>query len=181
MKKNLIFKVVYCSIMAAMSFVCTFFEIPIFNVNVTLYGIPLVFVGVVCGPIYGLLTGYIAGVLEQLKWGLTIQSFLWIIAPIAWGALSGLMYLGLKKLFKDNKPYKKIIIYTISIIITSIIANIANTLALVLLGYTDPINNIMLFMAYAIPRLLSVPIHVIIYIPICYIVCEKFKKIKFIN
>ena len=80
MKKNLIFKVVYCSIMAAMSFVCTFFEIPIFNVNVTLYGIPLVFVGVVCGPIYGLLTGFIAGVLEQLKWGLTIQSFLWIIA-----------------------------------------------------------------------------------------------------
>ena len=91
------------------------------------------------------------------------------------------MYLRLKKLFKDNKPYKKIIIYTISIIITSIIANIANTLALVLLAYTYPINNIMLFMTYAIPRLLSVPIHVIIYIPICYIVCEKFKKIKFIN
>ena len=103
MKKNLIFKVVYCSIMAAMSFVCTFFEIPIFNVNVTLYGIPLVFVGVVCGPIYGLLTGFIAGVLEQLKWGLTIQSFLWIIAPIAWGALSGLMYLGLKKLFNKER------------------------------------------------------------------------------
>lgn len=177
MKKNLIFKIAYCSIMAAMSFVCTFFEIPLFSVNVTLYGIPLVFVGIVCGPVYGLLTGFIAGVLEQLKWGLSIQSFLWIIAPIVWGALSGLIYSGLKKLINDNKVYKKIIIYSIAIIISSIIANISNTMALVLLGFTEPINNISLFMAYAIPRLLSVPIHVIIYIPICYIVCEKFKKI----
>lgn len=181
MKKNLIFKIVYCSIMAAMSFVCTFFEIPIFSVNVTLYGIPLIFVGVVCGPVYGLLTGFIAGFLEQLKWGISLQAFLWIIAPMVWGGLSGLLYKGLKLLFKDNKIYKIIIIYSITIIVTAIIANISNTVALVLLGFTEPINNIMLFITYAIPRLLSVPIHVIIYIPICYIVCEKFKKIKFIN
>ena len=60
MKKNLIFKIVYCSIMAAMAFVCTFFEIPLFGFNITLYGIPLIFVGIVCGPVYGLLTGLIA-------------------------------------------------------------------------------------------------------------------------
>jgi len=168
--------------MAAMAYVCTFFELPIFNVNVTLYGIPLIFVGVVCGPMYGLLTGLIAGILEQLKWGISIQTFLWLLAPIAWGALSGLLYRGFKQLLKDDKKYKVIINYSLTIIITAIIANICNTLALVLLGYSsDEITNVLLFIAYAIPRLISVPIHVIIYIPICFVVCEKFKKIKFVN
>lgn len=182
MKKNLIFKIVYCSIMAAMSFVCTFFEIPIFNVNVTLYGIPLIFVGVVCGPVYGVLTGLIAGVLEQLKWGISIQTFFWLIAPIVWGGLSGLLYNLLKIIIKDDKLYKKIITYSVVIIVTAVIANISNTFAMVMLGYSsEPITNISLFFTYAIPRLISIPIHIIIYIPICYMVCEKFKKIKFIN
>lgn len=182
MKKNLIFKIVYCSIMAAMAFVCTFFEIPLFGFNVTLYGIPLIFVGIVCGPVYGLLTGLIAGVLEQLKWGISVQTIFWLIAPMVWGGLSGLLFKGLKKLFNDNKKYKVIIDYSITIIITAIIANICNTFALVILGYTSSeITNVLLFLGYAIPRLISVPIHVIIYIPICYIVCEKFKKIKLIK
>lgn len=182
MRKNIIFKIVYCSIMAAMAYVCTFFEIPIFNLNITLYGIPLIFVGIVCGPVYGLLTGLIAGVLEQLKWGISMQTFLWLIAPIVWGGLSGLLYNLLKKLIKDDKLYKKIIIYSITIIITAIIANLSNTMAMVILGFnSEPITNISLFFAYAIPRLISIPIHIIIYIPICYMVCEKFKKIKFIN
>ena len=69
--------------MAAMAFVCTFFEIPLFGFNITLYGIPLIFVGIVCGPVYGLLTGLIAGVLEQLKWGISIQTILWLIVKFA--------------------------------------------------------------------------------------------------
>ena len=182
MKKNLIFKIVYCSIMAAMAFVCTFFEIPLFGFNITLYGIPLIFVGIVCGPVYGLLTGLIAGVLEQLKWGISVQTIFWLIAPMVWGGLSGLLYNLFKKIVKDNKLYKKIIIYSIVIIITAIIANVSNTFAMVVLGYSsEPITNISLFLAYAIPRLISVPIHIIIYIPICYMVCDKFKKIKFMN
>lgn len=182
MRRTLIFKLVYCSIMAAMSFVCTFFEIPIFSVNVTLYGIPLVFVGVVFGPFYGLLAGLVAGVLEQLKWGFTPQSFLWLVAPIAWGAISGLLFNLFKKLIKDDKTCKKILIYSIVIAITAIIANVSNTIAMVLLGFTSqPITNLSLFLTFAVARLISVPIHIIIYIPICYMVCDKFEKIKYTN
>ena len=182
MKKNLIFKIVYCSIMAAMAFVCTFFEIPLFGFNITLYGIPLIFVGIMCGPVYGLLTGLIAGVLEQLKWGISFQTFFWLISPIVWGGLSGLLFNSFKLLFKDNKKYKIIIKYCLSISITAVIANICNTFALVILGYSSSeITNVLLFIGYAIPRLISVPIHVIIYVPICYIVCEKFKKNNFMK
>ena len=75
MKNNMIFKMVYCSIMAAMAYVCTLFEIPL-SFTVTLYGIPLIFVGIMFGPIYGVLTGLIAGFLEQMKYGISLQTFL---------------------------------------------------------------------------------------------------------
>ena len=181
MKNKFIFKITYCSIMAAMAYVCTFFEIPIVF-TITLYGIPLIFIGIMYGPLYGILTGLIAGTLEQLKWGLSLQTFLWLLAPIAWGGLSGLVYMLLKKVIKDDKVYKKIILYTISISFAAIIANISNSFALIIAGYTSTVvENFEMFMTYAIPRLASIPIHVLLYVPVCYLVCEKIKKIKMFN
>lgn len=178
MNNKFLIKLIYCSVMGAMAYVCTFFEIPIIF-TITLYGIPLIFVGVMCGPAYGALTGLIAGTLEQLKWGISLQTFLWLLAPITWGGLSGLLYIFLKKIFKDNKVYKKIIIYTVSILVSAIFANVFNSLALVLLGYTSsPVTNLNMFFAYAIPRMVSIPVHVIIYVPVCYLICEKIKKIN---
>lgn len=180
MKNNYLVKIIFSSIMAALSFVCTNIEIPLI-VNITLYGIPLIFVGVIYGPTYGVLTGLVAGVLEQLKWGLSLQSFLWIIAPIFWGGLSGVIHIFLKK-DKFNGKYIKFIIYLFVIAITALFANISNSFALALLGYSSSkINNLLFFLAYAIPRLVSVPIHVVLYVPVCYLICEKFKKIAFIN
>ena len=177
MKNKALFKIVYCGIMAAMSFVCTLFEIPLI-INITLYGIPLIFVGILYGPGYGALVGFVAGFLEQLKWGITLQSFLWILAPHSWGGLSGLIYLFLNKLFGNKKIYINVINYSVAIIVAAIIANIANSFALVVYGYSSTnVENLKMFIAYAIPRLVSIPIHVLIYIPVCYIVCEKIKKI----
>ena len=181
MKNKFIFKIIYCSIMASMAYVCTFFEIPLIF-TITLYGIPLIFMGIMYGPIYGIITGLIAGVLEQLKWGLSIQTFLWLLAPIMWGGISGVVFLLFKKIIKDNKVYKKIIIYTVAISIAAVCSNIINSLALVLLGYTsEPVSNFKMFLTYAIPRLVSIPIHVAIYVPVCYLVCEKMKKTKIYN
>lgn len=180
MKNNFLVKIIFSSIMAALSFVCTTIEIPLV-VNITLYGIPLIFVGVIYGPTYGALTGLVAGVLEQVKWGLSLQSFLWIIAPVFWGGISGIINIFLKS-NKFNGKYIKFIIYLLVITITALFANIANSFALAVLGYSSSkINNLLLFLAYAIPRLVSVPIHVALYVPVCYLLCEKFKKIAFIN
>lgn len=182
MKHKLIFRITYCSIMAAISGVLTYFEIPLGVFEITLSPIPLIFVGMIYGPIYGLLTALIAGIIEQITWGITLQTIWWLLAHFAWGGLSAVLYSLFKKILKDNKNYKKIIIYSLSIIICAVVANLCNSLALVIYGYTsEPINDIKMFIAYAIPRLVSIPIHIIIFIPICYIVCEKFKKIKIIN
>lgn len=180
MKNNFLVKIIFCSIMAALSFVCTTIEIPLV-VNITLYGIPLIFVGVLYGPTYGALTGLVAGMLEQLKWGLSLQTFLWLLAPICWGGISGIINLLLKK-EKFNKKNIILIIYLLVITITALFANITNSFALAVLGYSSSeINNLLLFVAYAVPRLISVPIHVALYVPICYLLCEKFKNIAFIN
>lgn len=181
MKHSLIFRMIFCSMMAALSFVLTFCEIP-FIVTITLYGIPLVFVGVVFGPGYGLLTGLLAGFLEQIRYGISIQTIFWLLAPMAWGGISGLVHFILRIIIREDKVYKKVICYSVAIILTSIIANIFNSAALVLLGYsTDPINDFKMFILYAIERLVSVPIHIVIYIPVCYFVCEAVKKIIKLN
>ena len=115
MKKNKVFKLTFCSIMASLSIVLTFLEVNLPVFNVALYGLPLVLTSILFGPSYGLLAGLIAGSVEQIYNGLSIQSFVWIIAPLAWGGLSGLVYHTLKNVFKDNKEYKKIIYKSITI------------------------------------------------------------------
>ena len=66
MKKNKIFKITFCAIMASMSTILTIFEVNLPVFNVALYGLPLVFVSVIYGPGYGFLTGLVAGSIEQI-------------------------------------------------------------------------------------------------------------------
>ena len=89
MKKSKVFSLSFCAIMASISIVLTIYEVNLPIFNVALYGLPLVFVSILFGPRYGFLTGLIAGSVEQIMKGLSIQSFVWIIAPLAWGGLSG--------------------------------------------------------------------------------------------
>ncbi len=180
MKNKLIFKITYCSIMAAMAGVIAMFPIPVFTIELTLYAIPLIFVGIVYGPGYGLLTGLLAGIIEQIRYGISLQTIFWLLAPIAWGGISGLGYFIINK--NSNNKVIKMTFYATVIIISAIIANLFNSFALAYLGYSSTtVSDLGTFLAYAIPRLISIPIHVIIYIPVCYLVCEKFKKITLIN
>lgn len=180
MKKSKIFKITFCAVMAAMSIILTLFEVNLPIFNVALYGVPLVFVSIMYGPGYGLLTGIVCGSIEQIYKGLSVQTFLWIIAPLAWGGLSGLVYYGLKKLFNDDKVYKKIIYYVLAIFVSVFIANISNSLALAVFGYTkDPITSFATFITYAFGRMLSIPLHIVIYVPLCYLVVERMKKIVY--
>lgn len=180
MKKQKIFKITFCAVMAAMSLVLTFFEVNLPIFNVAMYGLPLVFVSIMYGPGYGLLTGLVCGAIEQIYKGLSIQTFLWIIAPLAWGGLSGLVYYGFKKVFNDDKAYKKIIFYAVAVLVSVFVANVSNSLALAVFGYTkDPITSIATFITYAVGRMLSIPLHVIIYVPLCYLVCDRMKKVMY--
>ena len=180
MKKNKIFKITFCAIMASMSTILTFFEVNLPVFNVALYGLPLVFVSVIYGPGYGFLTGLVAGSIEQITKGISVQTLLWIIAPLAWGGLSGVIYYTFKKIINDDKVYKKIIIYSLAIFVSIFISNLSNSLAMAVFGYTkNPISNVGMFLAFYIPRLISIPMHMIIYVPLCYIVCERMRKFIF--
>jgi len=177
MKKSKVFSLSFCAIMASISIVLTIYEVNLPIFNVALYGLPLVFVSILFGPRYGFLTGLIAGSVEQIMKGLSIQSFVWIIAPLAWGGLSGVVYHGLRMVFNDNKEYKKVIFLTISIFLSILVANIANSAAMAIFAYTkDPITSFGAFVLYAFSRMISIPLHIIVYVPLCYLVCEKLNK-----
>lgn len=177
MKKTKVFKLTFCAIMASVSIILTLFEVNLPIFNVALYGLPLVLTSILFGPSYGFTAGLVAGLVEQITKGLSIQSFIWILAPLSWGGLSGLVYHGLKKIFNDNKNYKKIIYITISVLIAIFFANLCNSAAMAIFAYTkDPITSVGTFIAYAISRMVSIPIHVIVYVPLCYLSCTKLNN-----
>ena len=99
--------------MASMSTILTIFEVNLPVFNVALYGLPLVFVSVIYGPGYGFLTGLVAGSIEQISKGISVQTLLWIIAPLAWGGLSGVIYYTFKKIINFFISYS-ISIYSFS-------------------------------------------------------------------
>lgn len=177
MKKTKVFKLTFCAIMASMSIVLTIFEVHLPIFNVALYGLPLVLTSILFGPSYGFLAGLIAGSVEQITKGLSIQTFIWILAPLSWGGLSGLVYHGLKKIFKDDKKYKKLMYITLSVLISIFVANICNSTAMAVFAYTkDPITSLGAFIIYAFSRMVSIPFHIIVYVPICYLTCEKLNN-----
>ena len=177
MKQSKIFKITFCSIMASLSIVLTFFEVNLPIFNLALYALPLVLVSIMFGPGYGLLTGFIAGFVEQLTKGLSIQTFIWILAPIFWGGLSGGVYHLLAHIFKDDKKYKKIIYIAFGIFFSILFANLSNSVAMAVFSYTaDPVTSFSTFIVYAVGRMGSIPVHIIIYTPICYIVIKNLKQ-----
>ena len=184
MKKTLTFKITLCAILASMAIVLALFPIPFFNVELTLYGIPLIVVGIIYGPTYGALCGFITGSTEQLiLFGPSLESLFYVLAPVAWGLISGLLKKLLDKIIKTND--NKIIImeilkYSITIIITAVTANFLNTVALTFTQYmwvSKDFNFLKTyFFANVFTRLVSVPLHIVFYIPISVFVVTALKK-----
>ncbi len=127
MKKKTIFQITLSAVMAALSIVLEkFMSVNIvMHLKFTFYGLPLMIIGIMFGPKLGFMTGLVAGIVLQLTspYGLSLTSPFWALAPIAWGGLSGLLY----RIFSQKKEFWCLLIV---VIITSLCANLLNTLAM---------------------------------------------------
>lgn len=95
----------------------------------TIYALPLLLAGMTFGPTIGALTGLAAGFISQaLSYGIMPTTILWVLAPTAWGFISGLIAKGFKFKFSVFKV-------SINVAITSFIVLIINSLALIIDGY----------------------------------------------
>lgn len=129
-RKELIFTIVLCAIMAGLSIVLDKISLNLGTLKITFYALPLLVVGVVNGFVPGLIAGAISGIVLQLTspYGITPSSPFWALAPIFWGGISGLVKLIFDKKKIDNFP----ILVAIAVIVASIMANLVNTLAFVM-------------------------------------------------
>lgn len=148
------------------------------SLKITFYAIPLLVTGIIHGPKIGFLTGLISGVVMQLtsKYGITLSSPFWAIAPIFWGLISGLIF----KMFrvKERKFFGKVLIYTLTVIYASIMANLANTFAMFmdsLLVNDSWYTKTMILIDWP-GRLLTMLVTMIPYIFISFVVCERLKQ-----
>ena len=100
MRQKIIFNIVIASILAAMALVLEKLgiKIPLLGNTTTLrisfYGLPLMIAGIIFGYKTGLLSGLIMAIISQLvlsEYGITPTTPLWMIAPIIFGLLSGLI------------------------------------------------------------------------------------------
>lgn len=127
MKKKLIFQITFCAIMAALSIVLEkFVSIDVgMRLKFTLYGLPLMVIGVIFGPKMGFTTGIVTGIVLQLTspYGISLTSPFWALASIAWGGISGLVFRFLNK----KNAWLNV---SLTVIITSLSANLLNTLAM---------------------------------------------------
>ena len=159
MKKYSVKDISLASTFAALSIILDVLSVRTDSSKYTLYGLPLLFAGILFGPWVGLLTGLVSGFLSQLlTFGLSITTPLWMIAPMLWGFISGLLF---HNVFKKKESPKNIVL---TVILTSVFVTLTNTLALYLDGliyhYPTPyviaqlgvrlITSIMLAIIYSI-------------------------------
>lgn len=177
MRKKLIFNIVVASILAAMALVLEKLgiKIPLLGNTTTLrisfYGLPLMIAGIIFGYKTGLLAGLIMAMISQLilsDYGITPTTPLWMIAPILFGLLSGLII----KIFKDKISVISILV---SVVITSIFVSLSNSLALYVDGIVFDYDTKITFVLIMI-RILSSIIVACIYIPVLYILSKRLKK-----
>ncbi len=181
MKKSFIFKMVMCSVMTALSIVLGLYcKISIGDsYEITLYMIPIMFMGIMFGPKYGLLTGVLETMVEQIGfYGVGPMTIFWMLAPISWGLVSGLVSKSLNKYeyFKEKKH--RILYYLIIALIASFVASLCNLIAIGVNNYfsTKDLGVTMtLLLTGLVSRLIKLPIDTIIRGLLIYIICDRVK------
>ncbi len=125
---NLIHKITLSSVMASLSIILNLISVRTDSSLYSIYALPLLLTGMLFGPLCGLFAGFTTGFIVQLvTYGLMPTTILWLLAPMSWGLISGL----LAKLFHyKNKPIWIIFNVTIS----SISALFLNSLGMILDG-----------------------------------------------
>lgn len=173
MKKKIILEIAIIGVMASLAIVLEKFSIPRGNsyLKFTFYGLPLLLVGCMWGAKVGLLTGLVSSFVMQLtsEWGLSITTPLWMMAPICWGGVSGLVFYLLKR--KNTLPNMFIVSF-----ITSILATLLNTIAMVVDGVVyggDFLTVIANVITNLPPRLISMVILGVCYAILLWILIKR--------
>lgn len=114
--------------LTALSVILYFLSARSDTIAFTIYGLPLLLAGIVFGPVIGGLSGLATGIITQaLHYGFTITTPLWLLAPLSWGLVSGII----SHLMKYQITYKTLIC---NCLITSFICFAFNTLGIYLDG-----------------------------------------------
>lgn len=180
MKKNRIFNITFCAILAAMAIaldkVTSFQVTP--AIKITYYALPLLVVGVLYGPFLGLMTGLVSGTVMQLtsQYGVSLSSPFWALAPVCWGLVSGLVYLPFKK-------KQKWIGIVLAVVFASIAANLVNTFAMLMdaLLVKDSWYTTSAIMLDWPGRLLTMVVAMVPYILITGIVVDSLRRIYHVD
>ena len=172
MKKKVVLKICVSGMLAALAFVLNnYLAIDLFEMKLTLYALPLMVCGMLFGPVTGLLCGVVTGFLCQLfsKYGLTVTAPLWMLAPIAWGSLSGVMM----KLFKSDYKLWKVIV---SVVIVSLIVVGLNSVAMIIDGlvFEYPTEYVLTKLGL---RIITALVNSVIYTALLYLVLKRLKKV----
>ncbi len=173
MEKRRVFQFALAAVMAALAGVLdAFTSIRIgTHIKFTLYGLPLLFTGIMYGPFIGFLAGLVAGIIAQLfsPYGLTLTTPIWVIAPVLWGGISGFI----SYLLKHKYTLPNIIVM---VVVPSILATSMNSLAIYLdaliMKYPSQQTWISILIRLGTASVLS-----IFYIAILYVCCNRLKGI----
>lgn len=129
MKKITVRQMVTAAILAALSLALDLVSVKTGQTKFTIYGLPLLVAGIFCGPLVGTLAGFVEGFISQvIQYGITPTTAIWMLAPICWGGISGLIFWLFKKY--RGKPISLIV----TIVFTSLFVTGVNTGALLLDG-----------------------------------------------
>ena len=180
MRNKRVFQICFCAIMASLAIALnSVASVQVTNsIKITFYALPLLVVGILYGPLMGLTTGVVAGVVLQLisPYGISLSSPFWALAPICWGGVSGLIH-------KLCKNMNQVLAIVLAVIAASISANLINTLAMIMdsLLVKDSWYTLSTIMLDWPGRLLTMAVTLIPYIIISIVVCESLKKIYLIE
>lgn len=176
MKSSLTFKIALASVMAALAIVLEKLSIPLGDgtYKITLYGFPLLFTSVFYGPLVGGCAGLVVGFISQLTsiYGISATSVLWMIAPVLWGTVGGLIL----KLFKSENKYN-IFNIIIVVVITSLLVSLTNSLVMFLdgqiLGYVVEQTLVNIVIRCLISLAMCVPYSIVL-----YFLCNRLKHLS---
>lgn len=126
MRKSLTFRIALAASMAALAIVLDYASLHTETTKFTLYGFPLLLTGYLFGSLTGGLAGLTVGFVSQLMsgYGFSISTPLWMLAPLAWGLVSGILahFLSKKRL--------SLLSVIMTVVITSLSCTVLNTAAL---------------------------------------------------
>ena len=178
MKHNLIFKIVFCAIMAALAISLERFSIRVsVFFKITFYALPLLMVGLTNGVKLSLITGLVSGFLMQLlsPYGITITTFFWMLAPISWSLVASLC---MKIKIKNTR-----ILILILVIIASISSTFLNTFAMFmdLLLINDSYYTTAMIITNLPTRLINMVLLILPYYVICLPLYDVYMKLDLQN